>query len=68
MTPTEIVEKVMALGHERLTESLELMHPDAEWIVDSDRPPLRGHEEIATFVTVSSPASGRRCPRRCRRA
>ena len=50
MNPTELVERVIELGHERLPETLELLHPDAEWIVDDDRPPLRGHDEIAGFV------------------
>ena len=62
MTPTEIVERVIALGHERLAESLELMHPDAEWIVDSDRPPLRGHEEIAAFVAEELARLGTEVP------
>jgi ketosteroid isomerase-like protein len=50
MTPTELVERVISLGHERLAETLELLHPDAECVVDTERPPLRGHEEIAAFV------------------
>jgi ketosteroid isomerase-like protein len=50
MNPTELVERVIELGHERLPETLELLHPDAEWIVDRERPPLRGHEAIASFV------------------
>jgi len=51
MTPADLVERVMELGAERLAESLELMHSDAEWIHDPDRPPLRGHDEIRAFVT-----------------
>jgi ketosteroid isomerase-like protein len=62
MTPTEIVEKVMALGHERLAEALELLHPDAEWIPDSDRPPLRGHDEIAAFVAEELDRLGTEVP------
>lgn len=50
MTPAELVERVMALGHQRLAETLELLHPDAEWVVDPGRPPLRGHAEITAFV------------------
>ena len=50
MTPTDLVERVMALGPERLAESLELLHPDAVWIHDTDRPPLHGHDEIRAFV------------------
>jgi SnoaL-like protein len=61
MTPTEIVERVMALGHERLAESLQLLHPDAEWIPD-DRPPLRGHEEIAAFVAKELDRLGAEVP------
>jgi ketosteroid isomerase-like protein len=50
MNPTELVERVIELGHERLPETLELLHPDAEWVLDDERPPLRGHDEIARFV------------------
>ncbi len=50
MNPTELVERVIELGHERLSETLELLHPDAVWVLDDDRPPLRGHEQIARFV------------------
>ena len=50
MTPAELVERVMALGYKRLGEALELLHPDAEWVVDPGRPPLRGHAEITAFV------------------
>jgi len=52
MRPTDIVERVLELGHERLQETLEHLHPDAEWIVDTSRPPIRGHEEIAAFVAA----------------
>ena len=52
MNPTEPVERVIELGHERLPETLELLHPDAVWVVDDERPPLRGHEEIARFVAA----------------
>ena len=50
MDPTELVERVIDLGHERLPEALELLHPDAVWVVDDERPPLHGREEIARFV------------------
>jgi ketosteroid isomerase-like protein len=50
MNPTELVERVIELGHERLPETLELLHPDAVWVLDDERPPLRGHDEIARFV------------------
>ena len=50
MNPTELVERVIELGHERLPEALELLHPDAVWVLHDERPPLRGHEEIARFV------------------
>ena len=50
MNPTELVERVIELGHERLSETLELLHPDAVWVLDDERPPLRGREEIARFV------------------
>src|SRR4051812_16278183 len=46
----EIVERVIALGHHRLAEALELMHADAEWVPDPDLPPLRGHAEIRAHV------------------
>jgi ketosteroid isomerase-like protein len=52
MNPTELVERVIELGHERLPETLELLHTDAEWIVDDERPPLRGHDEITRFVAA----------------
>ena len=51
MTPTELVEQVIQLGHERLDETLELLHPDVEWIIDRDQPPVRGREAISTYVT-----------------
>ena len=41
---------MIELGHERLPETLELLHPDAVWVLDDERPPLRGREEIARFV------------------
>jgi ketosteroid isomerase-like protein len=50
MTPTELVERAIALGHERLPETLALLHEDAEWIPDTDRPPLRGRDAIAGYV------------------
>jgi ketosteroid isomerase-like protein len=50
MNPTELVERVIELGHERLPETLELLHPDAVWVLDDERPPLRGHDEITRFV------------------
>ncbi len=40
MNPTELVERVIELGHERLSETLELMHPDAVWVLHDERPPL----------------------------
>ena len=52
MNPTELVERVIELGHERLSETLELMHPDAVWVLHDERPPLHGHEEIARFVAA----------------
>jgi ketosteroid isomerase-like protein len=62
MTPTELVERVIELGHERLPEVLELVHPDAEWIVGDERPPLRGHEEIARFVAAELDRLGAEVP------
>jgi hypothetical protein len=50
MNPTELVERVIELGHERLSETLKLLHPDAVWVLDGGRPPLRGHDQIARFV------------------
>jgi ketosteroid isomerase-like protein len=50
MTPAELVERAIALGHERLQEALQLLHPDVEWRVEPERPPLRGHDEITAFV------------------
>jgi ketosteroid isomerase-like protein len=52
MNPAELVERVIELGHERLSETLELLHPDAEWIPDAGSPPIRGHDEIASFVAA----------------
>src|SRR3954447_16158034 len=46
----EIVERVIALGHERLGEALELMTADAEWLPEPDGPPLRGREAIRAHV------------------
>ena len=50
--PTELVERVIALGHERLPEALQLLHPDVEWVVDTDQPPVRGHDGITQFVAT----------------
>lgn len=50
MNPTELVERVIELGHERLPEALELLHPDAVWVLYDERPPLYGRDEIARFV------------------
>jgi ketosteroid isomerase-like protein len=50
MNPTELVERVIELGHERLSETLELLHPDAVWVLHDERPPLHGRDEIARFV------------------
>jgi ketosteroid isomerase-like protein len=52
MEPADLVQRVIALGIERLDEALELLHPDAVWVPDRDRPPLRGREEIANFVAA----------------
>ena len=52
MNPTELVERVIDLGHERLPEALELLHPDAVWVLHDERPPLHGREEIARFVAA----------------
>jgi ketosteroid isomerase-like protein len=62
MTPAELVERAIALGHERLAETLELLHPDAEWIVDAARPPLRGHDEITEFVASELERLGSEVP------
>jgi ketosteroid isomerase-like protein len=43
---------VIELGHERLPETLQLLHPDVVWVLDDERPPLRGHDEIARFVAA----------------
>jgi ketosteroid isomerase-like protein len=50
MNPTELVARVIELGHEHLSETLELLHPDAVWVLHDERPPLHGREEIARFV------------------
>ena len=50
MTPGELVERVIALGYQRLDEALELLDPDAEWVVDTAEPPLRGREQIAAWI------------------
>src|SRR6476469_7677273 len=62
MDPTELVERVIALGHERLPETLQLLHPDAEWVVDTDRPPVRGRDDIAEFVTTELERLGPEVP------
>ena len=65
MNPTELVERVIELGHERLSETLELLHPDAVWILDGERPPLHGHEEIAALRgRRSSSGCAPTCPSR----
>src|SRR4051794_29110450 len=46
----EIVERVIALGHERLGEALELLTADAEWVPEPDRAPLIGREAIRAHV------------------
>jgi hypothetical protein len=48
--PADVVERVMALPHERLDESLRFLRPDAEWRPGPGQPVLRGHEEIRTYV------------------
>jgi hypothetical protein len=50
--PTEVVERVIELGHRRLPEALELLHPDAEFTPDEGGSTLRGHDEIAAFITA----------------
>jgi hypothetical protein len=64
MNPTELVARVIELGHERLPEVLELLHPDAEWIVDQERPPLRGHEAITRFIAEELERFGADVPER----
>jgi ketosteroid isomerase-like protein len=64
MNPTELVELVIELGHERLADALELLHPDAEWVVDTNRPPLRGHDEITRFVAEELERLGADVPER----
>jgi ketosteroid isomerase-like protein len=61
MTPTELVERGISLGHQRLEEALELLHLDAEWIVD-ERPALRGHAEISAFVAQELERLGSEVP------
>src|SRR4051794_33652542 len=62
MNPTQLVERAIELGHERLPETLQLLHPDAEWIVDHERPPLRGHDQIARFVAAELERLGNEVP------
>ena len=62
MTPTELVEQLIALGHQRLNEALQLLHPDAEWVLDDGRPPLRGHAEISSFVAQELERLGSEVP------
>ncbi len=62
MDPIELVERVIALGHERLPETLELLHPDVEWVVDTDQPPVRGHDGITEFVTTELERLGPEVP------
>jgi ketosteroid isomerase-like protein len=60
--PTELVERAITLGHERLPEALQLLHPDVEWVVDTDRPPVRGRDEIAEFVAAEVERLGPEVP------
>src|SRR4051794_22530154 len=62
MNPTQLVERAIELGHERLPETLQLLHPDAEWIVDQERPALRGHDQIARFVAEELERLGNEVP------
>jgi ketosteroid isomerase-like protein len=62
MTPTELVERVIELGVARLDEALQLMHPDAEWVIETGSPPLRGHEEIAAFIAAELERLGPEVP------
>jgi ketosteroid isomerase-like protein len=48
--PVDIVERLCSLGHERLAESLALLHPDAEFVPDPHGSPMRGHVEIRDYV------------------
>jgi ketosteroid isomerase-like protein len=52
MEPAELVQRVIALGIERLDETLELLHPDVVWVPDQERPPLRGRDEITAFIAA----------------
>src|SRR4051812_890606 len=47
VTSAELIERVIALGHERLADAVEHFHADAVWVRDAEEPPLRGRHEIA---------------------
>jgi hypothetical protein len=49
--PADVVERIVALGYERLEESLALMSETAEWTPLPGQPAVRGHEAIRRFVT-----------------
>jgi ketosteroid isomerase-like protein len=48
--PADLVEHLVALGHERLDESLALLRDDVEMIPSPERDPLRGRDEIRAYV------------------
>jgi len=48
----DVVERIHALGHERLDESLQLMTDDAAWLPGPGQEVVRGHEEIRTHVAA----------------
>jgi hypothetical protein len=58
----EVVERIHALGHERLDESLRLMTDDAAWLPGPGQPVLRGHEEIRGFVAAELQRYGAAVP------
>jgi hypothetical protein len=46
----DVVERLYAFGLERLGESLNFLHPDAEYLPDPAKAPVRGHAAIRAHV------------------
>jgi ketosteroid isomerase-like protein len=46
----DVVERLYAFGPDRLGESLAFLHPDAEYLPDPAKAPVRGHAAIRAYV------------------
>jgi hypothetical protein len=58
----DVVERVLALGHRRLDESLQLLTENAAWLPGPGRPVVRGHDEIRAFVAAELQRLGSAVP------